>query len=202
MKLLVGLGNPGAEYAATRHNIGFMALDAMHATLAAEGWQRQFHGSLATAARQSDKLLLLKPQTFMNRSGLAVGEACRFYKIAPADVLVFHDELELPPGRVRVKQGGGHAGHNGLKSLDAAIGADYWRIRLGIGRPPPERESVHDYVLQAFAKTDRDWLAALLAVLSREIDALLTGKESDYMNKITLAVRGLVPTTTATTEQE
>lgn len=197
MKLLVGLGNPGAEYAATRHNIGFMALDALHERLGTESWQRKFHGSLATATLQGDRLLLLKPQTFMNRSGLAVGEVCQFYKIPPADVLVFHDELELPPGRVRVKQGGGHAGHNGLKSLDAAIGADYWRIRLGIGRPPPERESVHDYVLQPFAKTDRDWLAALLSVLSREIDALLSGKDSDYMNKITLAVRGLVPAASA-----
>lgn len=200
MKLLVGLGNPGTEYAATRHNIGFMALDTMHAAFCAENWQRQFHGSLATATRHNNKLLLLKPQTFMNRSGLAVGEACRFYKIAPADVFVFHDELELPPGRVRVKQGGGHAGHNGLKSLDSAIGTDYWRVRLGIGRPPPERESVHDYVLQAFAKTDHDWLTRLLTVLSREIDALLTGKESDYMNKITLAVRDLVPVAATTTE--
>lgn len=193
MKLLVGLGNPGAEYAATRHNIGFMALEALQEHLGAGSWQRQFHGSLAMATRQSGKLLLLKPQTFMNRSGLAVGEACQFYKIPPPDVLVFHDELELPSGRVRVKQGGGHAGHNGLKSLDATIGTDYWRIRLGIGRPPPERESVHDYVLQPFAKTDREWLTALLAVLSREIDLLLAGKTSDYMNKITLALQGLLP---------
>ncbi len=193
MKLLVGLGNPGAEYAATRHNIGFLALDALHEHLNTNSWQRKFHGTLASAGSQDNKLLLLKPQTFMNRSGLAVGEACQYYKIQPADVLVFHDELELPPGRVRVKQGGGHAGHNGLKSLDAAIGADYWRIRLGIGRPPPERESVHDYVLQPFAKTDRDWLTALLAVLSREIDLLLSSNTSEYMNKITLALQGVLP---------
>lgn len=189
MKLIAGLGNPGADYAATRHNIGFMALDALHEYWRAAPWERKFHGSLVAGTIGGEKALLFKPMTFMNRSGLAVGEAARFYKIPPDDILVFYDEIELLPGKVRIKQGGGHAGHNGIKSLDQALGADYRRIRLGIGRPPPERESVHDYVLHDFAKTDRVWLDPLLKTLAQEAALLLAGNFGEYMNRAALAVK-------------
>jgi len=188
MKLLVGLGNPGASYAANRHNIGFRVLDQLHTTLHAEVWQKKFHGLIATATLQGEKILLLKPQTFMNLSGQAVGAVMQFYKIAPDDVFVFHDELELLPGKTRIKQGGGAAGHNGLKSLDSTIGQNYWRIRLGIGRPPEGREAVHDYVLHDFAKADQAWLDPLLTTLAKEVPLLLTGAHGSYMNKVTLAV--------------
>lgn len=193
MKLLVGLGNPGADYAQTRHNIGFMALDALAAGLQATAWQKKFQGLLATAVWQGEKLLLLKPQTYMNLSGQSVLPALQFYKIAPADLIVFHDELELPPGKVRVKQGGGAAGHNGLKSLDGMLGPEYWRVRLGIGRPPANRESVHDYVLHNFASDDQPWLKALLAALVKEAPLLLTGRHSNFMNKLTAALEPFQP---------
>lgn len=195
MKLVAGLGNPGAGYAGNRHNIGFMALDALHAALAAEGWQKKFNGLTAQAMLGGGKVLLLKPMTFMNRSGQAVQAAAQFYKIAPADIIVLHDELELPPGRLRVKQGGGAAGHNGLKSIDDAIGPDYWRVRLGIGRPPAGREAVHDYVLQDFAKSEQGWLEALLKAVAREAALLTQGQQSSFMNKVTLAMAPFLPAT-------
>lgn len=187
MKLIVGLGNPGTEYADTRHNIGFMAADALQSACRLSPWKSKFHGHLADGMVDGEKILLLKPMTFMNRSGLAVGEAAGFHKINPADVIVLHDELELPPGKIRIKQGGGHAGHNGLKSVDAAIGADYWRVRLGIGRPE-DKARVHDYVLHAFAKADRIWLEPLLDTVVRHFGLMLTGDASGFMNKITLAL--------------
>ncbi len=193
MKLLVGLGNPGAEYAATRHNIGFMALDRVQVALDADKWEKKFSGFATTATVAGEKLLLLKPQTFMNLSGQSVQAASTFHKIAPADIFVFHDELELGAGRVRVKQGGGSAGHNGLKSIDSHLGADYWRVRLGIGRPPANRESVHDYVLHPFAKEDSVWLKTLLDALASSLGLLLIGQQSQFMNKITLAVQPVLP---------
>ena len=188
MKLIVGLGNPGPEYAATRHNIGFMAVEAWHAWWNFGTWQKKFHGLIADGVIAGEKILLLKPMTFMNRSGLSIGEVATFYKIAPADMIVFHDEIELLPGKVRVKVGGGHAGHNGLKSVDAAVGQDYWRVRLGVGRPPEDREAVHDYVLHAFAKADQAWLDPLLQTLAQEAALLLAGNDSEYMNRAALAL--------------
>lgn len=193
MKLLIGLGNPGEDYAGTRHNIGFMALDALHETWRGAVWERKFHGLLASASIDGEKVYLLKPMTFMNRSGLSAGEAARFYKIPLSDILVFYDEIELLPGKVRIKQGGGHAGHNGVKSLDEALGKDYWRIRLGIGRPPAGRESVHDYVLHDFAKTDRTWLDPLLKTLAEEAALLLAGNHGEYMNRVVRALRPPAP---------
>lgn len=193
MKLCVGLGNPGADYAATRHNIGFMALDRLQSALKAGSWEKKFSGLCASAQLQGERLLLLKPQTFMNLSGTAVQAAAAFHKIPPADILVFHDELELGAGRIRVKQGGGSAGHNGLKSIDSHLGADYWRVRLGIGRPDPGRASVHDYVLQPFAKADSGWLTALLDAIADHANLLLTGQHSSFMNKVTLAVQPVLP---------
>ncbi|MDR9393688.1 MAG: aminoacyl-tRNA hydrolase, partial [Roseovarius sp.] len=135
MQLFVGLGNPGAKYERNRHNIGFMALDRIAADHGFAAWRQRFQGQLAEGRLDGDKMLLLKPQTYMNLSGQSVGEAMRFFKLGPNDVTVFHDELDLAPGKVRVKQGGGHAGHNGLRSIHQHIGADYRRVRLGIGHP-------------------------------------------------------------------
>ena len=179
--LIVGLGNPGAEYAQTRHNIGFMAVDTIAARYRAETWKKKFK-ALVTAPTKGD-FLFLKPQTFMNNSGEAVGEALRFHKFAPENVIVFHDELDLQPGQIKIKQGGGAAGHNGLKSIDAHIGADYWRVRLGIGHPGT-REDVLNYVLSPFAKPDRNWLDPLLDSLAAEFDLLLEGNIAAYLNRI------------------
>lgn len=193
MKLVVGLGNPGKDYAQTRHNIGFMALDRLHTALAATEWQKKFNGLIATAHCGDEKLYLLKPQTFMNLSGQAVGAAAQFYKITLADIIVLHDELELPPARTRIKQGGGAAGHNGLKSIDSTLGQDYWRLRLGIGRPPADRESVHDYVLHNFTAADSNWLDPLLSTLAKEVSLLISGQHSQLMNKLSLAVQAVLP---------
>lgn len=193
MKLLVGLGNPGEDYAAHRHNIGFMVVARLQEALRGSGWQKKFHGLLATAMVGEQKLLLLKPQTYMNRSGLSVAETAQFYKIPLSDIIVFHDELELAPGKIRVKQGGGAAGHNGLKSLDAVLGQGYWRVRLGIGRPLEGREAVHDYVLHDFTKAEQFWLQPLLEALVADIHYLLNDTHSSYMNRITLAVQPHLP---------
>ena len=179
--LIVGLGNPGTEYAKTRHNIGFMAADAIAAHAHADAWKKKFK-ALAAAPAKGD-FLLLKPQTFMNDSGEAVAEAMRFHRLAPEKVIVFHDELDLQPGQVKIKQGGGAAGHNGLKSIDAHIGPDYWRVRLGIGHPGA-REEVLNYVLSPFAKADRGWLDPLLDALAAEFDLLREGKIAAYLNRI------------------
>jgi PTH1 family peptidyl-tRNA hydrolase len=183
MRLIVGLGNPGPEYATTRHNIGFMALEAIASGVRASAWQRKFRGLAATATVEGRPLLFLKPMTFMNLSGESVGEVMRFYKLTPADVIVFHDEIDLLPGQVKVKQGGGHAGHNGLKSLDAHIGKDYWRVRLGVGHPG-DRDMVTDYVLSDFAKADKVWLEPLMASIAENLPQLLTGKYSDFARAV------------------
>ena len=178
--LVVGLGNPGAEYAATRHNIGFMAADAIAARTRLPAWKKKFKG-LVTAA---PSFLLLKPHTFMNLSGESVGEAMRFHKLAPEKAIVFHDDLDLQPGQVKIKQGGGPAGHNGLKSIDAHIGPDYWRVRLGIGHPGLKGDAVLNYVLSPFARADTKWLDPLLDALAAEFDLLLKGKTAEYLKRV------------------
>lgn len=180
--LLVGLGNPGRAYETTRHNIGFMALEAIASSVHASAWQRKFKGLIATAQVEGQTVLLLKPATFMNLSGESVREAMQFYKLEPASVIVFHDDLDLMAGRVKVKQGGGNAGHNGLKSIDAHIGADYWRVRLGIGHPG-ERALVHDYVLGAFAKADRSWLDPLFSSMGQALPCLLQGQTETFVRQ-------------------
>ncbi|MFT6933075.1 MAG: PTH1 family peptidyl-tRNA hydrolase, partial [Paracoccaceae bacterium] len=150
MQLWVGLGNPGAKYANNRHNIGFMALDRIAEDHGFAPWRGKFQGSLSEGRLGSQKIMLLKPETFMNLSGQSVGEAMRFFKLTPEDITVFHDELDLVPGKVRVKQSGGHAGHNGLRSLHAHIGETYTRVRLGIGHPG-HKDRVAAYVLSDFA---------------------------------------------------
>jgi PTH1 family peptidyl-tRNA hydrolase len=184
--LIVGLGNPGEDYAATRHNIGFRVLDEIAARYGRPAWKKKFRGLITS----SEKFLLLKPQTFMNLSGESAIEAMNFYELAPEQVIVFHDDLDLLPGQVKIKQGGGAAGHNGLKSLDAHISKDYWRIRLGIGRPMTEDgvavkgDAVTNYVLNPFAKADKKWMEPLLAALADEFDLLLAGKNAEYLAQL------------------
>ena len=185
IKLFVGLGNRGDEYARNRHNVGFMAVDA----IAGEDvrWREKFSGLFAQTTIDGNKVLLLKPQTFMNESGRSVAALARFYKIPPQDIYVFHDELDLAPSKIRIKCGGGNAGHNGLKSIQAHLGTpDFWRIRLGIGRPQ-DRASVHNYVLGNFAKTDKEWLCHLLDGISSHANLLVTEKNDLFMNRICCA---------------
>lgn len=187
MRLVVGLGNPGAGYARNRHNIGFMAADEIVRRHAFSAWRNKFQAELADGTLSGEKVIVLKPLTYMNLSGQAVGEALRFYKILPKDVIVIYDEIELPPGKIRVKQGGGHAGHNGLRSLDQHIGKDYWRVRLGVGRPP-QKEQVANYVLHDFAKADEAWLTPLLDSVATHLPVLVKGNEGGFMNKVTLDI--------------
>ena len=183
MKLIVGLGNPGAKYAANRHNIGFMALDRIAEDHGFSPWKARFQG-LAAEGRLGDvRVTLLKPQTFMNLSGQSVGEAMRYLKVAPSEVIVLHDELDLAPGKCRVKQGGGHAGHNGLRSIHQHIGADYHRVRLGIGHPG-HKDRVAGYVLSDFAKADGDWLDDLLRGISDGAPALAQGDSARFQNLV------------------
>jgi PTH1 family peptidyl-tRNA hydrolase len=186
MWLLIGLGNPGREYASTRHNIGFMAVDEIIRRHRFSGWRsdRKMAGELAEGEIAGQKCLALKPQTYMNLSGDSVGAVARFYKIAPENFIVFHDELDLPPGKLRVKKGGGHGGHNGLKSIDQHCGKDYWRVRLGIGHPG-DKALVSPYVLGAFAKSDV-WVDPLLAAVSEAVPDLLKGSETGFMNRVAL----------------
>jgi PTH1 family peptidyl-tRNA hydrolase len=188
MKLLVGLGNPGAQYAGNRHNIGFMAVDAIASANTISGWKSKHAGFLAEGNVGGERVLLLKPQTFMNKSGDSVQQVARFYKLTPADIVVFYDELDLAPGKVRVKTGGGNGGHNGLRSIDPQIGLDYKRVRLGIGHPG--KEFVTPHVLGDFAKADRAWLDPLLDEIARQAPLLLKGDDAGFMNKIALAVKG------------
>jgi len=185
MKLWVGLGNPGAKYARNRHNIGYMAVDRIADDHGFSPWRAKFQGSLSEGRFGSGKVALLKPETFMNLSGQSVGEAMRFFKLEPQDVTVFQDELDLAPGKVRVKSGGGHAGHNGLRSLHAHIGEDYVRVRLGIGHPG-HKDRVSGYVLSDFAKSDQDWLEDLLRGVSDGAAELAAGDTGRFMNAVAL----------------
>ena len=187
MQLFVGLGNPGPAYRENRHNIGFMALDALADAHGFAPWRSKFQAEMSEGRLGSEKIVLLKPQTFMNNSGQSVGEAARFFKIAPQEVTVFHDELDLAPGKCRVKSGGGHAGHNGLRSMHAHIGPDYRRVRLGIGHPGDKR-LVSNYVLGNFAKADQDWLDDLLRGIADGAAALADGDAGRFMNAVSLRV--------------
>lgn len=187
MKLIVGLGNPGSQYEGNRHNIGFMALDAIARAYNITQFRTKHAGQLAEGNIGGEKVILLKPQTFMNRSGDSVQQVAQFYKIPPADIIVLYDELDLAPGKVRVKVGGGNGGHNGLRSIDPQVGLDYKRVRLGIGHPG--KEFVTHHVLGDFAKADRDWLDPLLDGIARNIGMLLSGDDSGFMNKLALATK-------------
>lgn len=187
MKIFAGLGNPGAKYARNRHNIGFMALDRIADDHGFAPWRSKFQAQIAEGRLGREKVLLVKPQTFMNLSGQSVGEALRFHKADPSDLTVFHDELDLAPGKCRLKSGGGHAGHNGLRSIHSHIGADYDRVRLGIGHPG-HKDRVAAYVLHDFAKADEDWLDDLLRGISDGAVSLAEDDGPRFLNAVALRV--------------
>ncbi|HEY2530989.1 MAG TPA: aminoacyl-tRNA hydrolase [Xanthobacteraceae bacterium] len=187
MLLLVGLGNPGARHLGNRHNVGFMAVQAIAKRHGIEPWRRRFQGVAAEGPIGRTRSLLLLPGTYMNESGRAVAEAAHFYKLPLEAITVFHDELDLPAGKVRVKVGGGVAGHNGLRSISEHIGNDYRRVRIGIGHPG-SKELVHGYVLSDFAKSERGWVEALLTIVADNAALLVRGEDANFQNKVHLAM--------------
>jgi len=187
MLLFVGLGNPGEQYVANRHNIGFIAVQAIAKRHDIAPWRRKFQGVAVEGAIGGEKLLLLLPGTFMNESGRAVAEAVHFYKLSLGDIVVFHDELDLPPAKLRVKTGGGNAGHNGLRSFSAHVGNDYRRVRIGVGHPGV-KELVHAHVLGDFAKSERAWVETLCDVIADNAELIASGKDSSFQNKVHLAM--------------
>jgi PTH1 family peptidyl-tRNA hydrolase len=187
MLLIAGLGNPGARYARTRHNIGFMAVEAIAATHRVGPFRQRFQGLVAEGTIGQTRVALVMPQTFMNESGRSVGEAMRFYKLDPGALIVIHDELDLAPAKVRVKVGGGNAGHNGLRSISAHIGNDYKRVRLGIGHPG-DKALVYTYVLNDFAKSEIGWVEAVRDAVARSAELLVERQDSSFQNKAHLAI--------------
>lgn len=180
--LLVGLGNPGAQYSLNRHNVGFMVIDVIADAHGFPSFKSKFSAHVSEGRFSKDKIVLLKPQTYMNLSGRSVAEAIKFYKIPVENIYVFHDDLNLQPGRLKLKQGGGSGGHNGLKSLDQYIGQNYWRIRIGIGHPG-FKDAVSSYVLSNFHKDDENWLCDLLARIGKTIPGLFTETQANWLNK-------------------
>lgn len=198
MRLFVGLGNPGPKYAGHRHNVGFMAIDAIARAHGFPPFRERFQGLLSEGRLGGERTALLKPQTYMNESGRSVGAALRFYKLPLSELVVLHDELDLAPGRLRVKHGGGAAGHNGLRSIDAHLGKDYRRVRIGIGHPGhPDR--VTSYVLSDFAKTDAAWLEPLLDAIAEAAPLLAAGDDANFMNRVALLTRPPKPPRQAAT---
>ena len=187
MLLFVGLGNPGAKYVNNRHNIGFMAVETIAKRHPFAPWRRRFQGVATEGSIGGEKVLLLMPGTYMNESGRAVGEAMQFYKTPLTDLAVFHDEIELPPAKMRVKVGGGIAGHNGLRSISAHVGNDYKRVRLGVGHPGV-KDLVHAHVLGDFAKSERPWVEALCDLMADNAGLLVEGKDSSFQNKVHLGL--------------
>lgn len=183
MKLFVGLGNPGSSYARHRHNVGFMALDRIAEQHGLPPWKKRFHGLVTDGPIGGRRVMLLKPQTYMNDSGQAVGEAQRYLKIAEEDIYVFHDEIDLAPSKLKVKKGGGNAGHNGLRSISAHIGNDYQRVRIGVGHPG-SKDLVSGYVLHDFAKADADWLEPLLEAMADAAGRLAAGDEARFLTDV------------------
>lgn len=193
MWLIVGLGNPGKEYERNRHNIGFMAADAIAADYKFKPFKAKYKGEYVEGLIDDEKVALLKPMTYMNESGRSVADAARFYKIPTSQIIVFHDELDLAPGKMRVKTGGGAAGHNGLRSMDDWLeNSDYVRVRLGIGHPG-DKDRVHGYVLGNFAKADDDWIAPLLGNIAKNIGLLLRNQGEAFMTKVALATQPAKP---------
>ncbi len=185
MFLFAGLGNPGQKYAMNRHNIGFMAVDLLAASYDFPEWQKKAASLQTNGQISCSKIILLKPQSYMNKSGLPVAEVARFHKIPASHIFVFHDELDLAAGRVRVKQGGGHGGHNGIRDIDRHLGQDYWRIRIGIGRPDNPAMDVKSWVLGDFTKTETSgWLQNLLGAISDEAPRLTTHDDSSFMSRV------------------
>ena len=188
MRLVVGLGNPGTQHVGNRHNIGFMAVQEIARRHGIGPWRRRFQGVATEGPIGAERVLLLLPGTYMNESGRAVGEAAHFYKLALSDIVVLHDEVDLPPGKVRVKAGGGIAGHNGLRSISAHVGNDYRRVRIGIGHPGA-KEMVHGHVLGDFSKAEREWVDALAGVIADNAGLLAKGEDATFQNKVHLAMQ-------------
>jgi PTH1 family peptidyl-tRNA hydrolase len=197
MRLFVGLGNPGAKYAHNRHNIGFMAIDEIARRHGFAPWRRRFQGQTSEGTIDHEKVVLLRPETFMNESGRSVKEALDYSASDLADLVVFHDEIELPPSKMRVKVGGSDAGHNGLRSISSHVGEHYKRVRLGVGHPrdwlgprhPSLKDVVHRHVLSDFAKDDRPWVEALCTAIADNAGLLASGKDSTFQNKVHLAMQ-------------
>ncbi len=187
MRLVVGLGNPGPDYAGNRHNIGFMAVGEIARRHGLGSARARFHGLAAEGSIGGDKVVALLPQTYMNESGRSVAAAAQFYKLPPEQVIVIYDEIDLPLGKVRVKQGGGTGGHNGIRSVDAHIGPEFWRVRLGVGHPG-HRDLVHRYVLSDFAKAERDDVARMLDAVAEAVPILLAGDGNGFMNKVSVTL--------------
>ena len=187
MYLLVGLGNPGPKYAGNRHNIGFMAVDEIVRRHGFSSWRKRFQGEAAEGTLAGEKVLSLKPMTYMNESGRSVGDAARFFDIDPTQVIVFYDEIDLIEGKVRVKFGGGAAGHNGIRSIIAHLGPHFQRVRLGIGHPGA-KGLVHPHVLSDFGKADKAWLEPLLDAVGEHAGLLIDGSEGAFQNKVHLAL--------------
>ena len=189
MRLLVGLGNPGPKHRDNRHNIGFMAADEIVRRYNLSAPRSRFQSDTFGGTIDGEKVLLIKPTTFMNESGRAVGEAARFFKVPPEDIIIIYDEIDLAAGKLRVKRGGGLAGHNGLRSIKDHLGtADFARVRLGIGHPG-DKEKVHGHVLGDFSKHDQKWVEAELGAVAQALPALLAGRDSDFMSQVTMAVQ-------------
>ena len=189
MQLIVGLGNPGDKYAKNRHNIGFLAVEEIARRHGFPPFREKFKGLVSEGTIGGEKVLILKPQTFMNSSGESVEAAAQFYKLTPADITVVYDELDLMPGKARIKRGGGNGGHNGLRSIDPRIGTEYRRVRLGIGHPG-HKDRVMPWVLGDFSKADLDWLEPLLGTLADNADLLVQGDDNTLMNRLAIAVNG------------
>jgi len=187
MHLLVGLGNPGAQYAGNRHNVGFIAVEEIARRHGIAPWRRRFQGVAAEGSIGAERVLLLLPGTYMNESGRAVAEAVRFFKLAPQQVVVFHDEIDLPPAKLRTKTGGGNAGHNGLRSITAHIGNDYHRVRIGVGHPGA-KDLVQPYVLSDFAKSERGWVEALRTIIADNAELIVRGEHATFQNKVHVAM--------------
>src|SRR5215467_329222 len=188
MRLLVGLGNPGSEHVGNRHNIGFMAVQEIARRHGFPPWRRRFQGVATEGTIGAERVLLLLPGTYMNESGRAVGEAARFYKLTLPDIVVVHDEIDLAPMKMRVKAGGGIAGHNGLRSITAHVGNDYRRVRIGVGHPGV-KELVHAHVLNDFAKDEQPWVEALCAIIADNADLLAKGQDASFQNKVHLSMQ-------------
>jgi PTH1 family peptidyl-tRNA hydrolase len=187
MRLLVGLGNPGPRYAGNRHNIGFMAVDAIVRRHSFSSIRERFHSLTAEGTIDGEKVLAMAPQTFMNDSGRAVQAALQFFKLQAADVIVIYDEIDLPLGKVRVKRGGGAGGHNGIRSIDAHIGQDYWRVRMGVDHPG-QKELVKSYVLMDFFKEEQPRVQEMLDAVTEAIPLMIAGDDGRFMNKVSLAL--------------
>jgi PTH1 family peptidyl-tRNA hydrolase len=188
MHLFAGLGNPGPRYAVNRHNVGFLVLDAIHRRHGFTPWRQRFQGETAEGQIGGERILLLKPMTFMNESGRSVAEAQNFFKVELGDIVVFHDEIDLAAMKIRVKTGGGNAGHNGLRSISSNCGNDYVRVRIGVGHPG-ERELVHSHVLNDFSKDEMAWVETICGAAADEAELLVTGRPEEFQNRIYLALR-------------